>query len=358
MFLPKKVDGFDNNVKKVAAGPNHTAVITTDGDLYTFGAGRALGHGDGYHVTYLPKRVDYFKNSSLKVKDVAVGANHTIAVTENDEVWAWGAGAGDSNIFYKIFLGSVGALGQSNNSNRGVPTLIPTLKGKGPFKQVSAGYQSSFALTEKGDLYHWGKSKYGALGDGNFEDVTTPVLNSHFAELKSHEHVHIVKLRSCAYYNVAQLSNGKLISWGADYYGQTGLGRDINTEFVEEAAVPNEIVDTEYHGKKVVDFQLSEDCLMILTEDNQIYYCGMRKYGTPHRFETDNKLKVKKIAAGMNSFAILTDKNEILSQFGFAPSSRFDKERKLEVGDTHTFGNGEIVDFGGSYKTRYAIVRN
>lgn len=49
--------------------------------MYTFGVGRGLGHGEGYSISYLPKRVDYFKNSGLKVKDVAVGANHTIAVT-------------------------------------------------------------------------------------------------------------------------------------------------------------------------------------------------------------------------------------------------------------------------------------
>ena len=58
----------------------------------------------------------------------------------------------------------------------------------------------------------------------------------------------------------------------------------------------------------------------------------------------------------MNYFRI--DKNELLTQFGFAPAKRFDLEIALEVSDTHVFGNGEILDIGGPYKTRYAIVKN
>ena len=51
-------------------------------------------------------------------------------------------------MLFKKFI-ATGALGQPNNSNRGLPTVIETLKGKGPFKQVTAGYQFAFALTGK-----------------------------------------------------------------------------------------------------------------------------------------------------------------------------------------------------------------
>jgi E3 ubiquitin-protein ligase HERC2 len=36
------------NIKDVSMGPNHSAAITNDGNLYTFGCGKygKLGHGD------------------------------------------------------------------------------------------------------------------------------------------------------------------------------------------------------------------------------------------------------------------------------------------------------------------------
>lgn len=94
--VPQKIEAFDNNVAKVVMGPNHTAVITStlnfqrsflkqlflaEGELYTFGFGPALGHGQSSSVVYTPKRVEFFANSGLKVKDVAVGEHHTLALT-------------------------------------------------------------------------------------------------------------------------------------------------------------------------------------------------------------------------------------------------------------------------------------
>jgi alpha-tubulin suppressor-like RCC1 family protein len=46
---PKLVEGFDGNVADFVMGPTHSALITTDGELYTFGSGKngALGHNNG-----------------------------------------------------------------------------------------------------------------------------------------------------------------------------------------------------------------------------------------------------------------------------------------------------------------------
>lgn len=99
----------------------------------------------------------------------------------------------------------------------------------------------------------------------------------------------------------------------------------------------------------------------------------MRANAIPFKYETGNKLKIKKIAAGKKSFGVVSgtvlifngyymsyfvDKNELLSQFGFAPAKSFDTEMALDIADAHTFGSGEVLDIGGSYNTRFAIVKN
>lgn len=48
--IPQKIDTpLDAEVQKIVMGPNHSAIITEKGSLYTFGYDRfgCLGHNDG-----------------------------------------------------------------------------------------------------------------------------------------------------------------------------------------------------------------------------------------------------------------------------------------------------------------------
>lgn len=58
-------------------------IYIDDGQLYTFGSGKfgALGHNDGEKNHTTPKLVEFFSKNKLKVKQVALGENHTIALT-------------------------------------------------------------------------------------------------------------------------------------------------------------------------------------------------------------------------------------------------------------------------------------
>lgn len=83
LTLPKKLTEFQGNVVKAVMGLNHSAIITEDGKLYTFGSGGygCLGHNDGDTNHILPKEVEFFAKNKLKVIDVALGENHTLALT-------------------------------------------------------------------------------------------------------------------------------------------------------------------------------------------------------------------------------------------------------------------------------------
>lgn len=107
-------------------GPYHTAVITADGSLFTFGYGKygALGHDSTFNSFYEPKQVDFFKTKNLKVKDVACGEHHTIAVTENGEVYSWGYGGTWDCTVRDYLLPRSGALGSGNNKHRFVPESV------------------------------------------------------------------------------------------------------------------------------------------------------------------------------------------------------------------------------------------
>lgn len=72
--LPKRIESFDNiNVKELRCGLRHSAVISEQGELYTFGNGNwgVLGHGNEQKLSFNnPKLVEGLAKANVKVKDV------------------------------------------------------------------------------------------------------------------------------------------------------------------------------------------------------------------------------------------------------------------------------------------------
>lgn len=55
------------------------------------------------------------------------------------------------------------------------PRMIEALRGKVIVK-VAAGGAHSAAITDQGELYTWGKGRYGRLGHGDSDDQMRPKL--------------------------------------------------------------------------------------------------------------------------------------------------------------------------------------
>ena len=82
-YVPRTVDALvlvGKQVVQVAAGGNHTAVVTSEGEVFTFGAGGdgQLGHGRQLGE-YWPRRVDALVGK--QVVRVAAGGNHTVVLS-------------------------------------------------------------------------------------------------------------------------------------------------------------------------------------------------------------------------------------------------------------------------------------
>ncbi len=100
---PTQLNFFnDKNPKQVFTGTRHHGVITEDGNLYTFGDAYkgVLGHGNDLKISYrTPKLVQYFAKNKIKVKKIFFGDAHSLALSEDGDLYSWGYGGKLRGIF-------------------------------------------------------------------------------------------------------------------------------------------------------------------------------------------------------------------------------------------------------------------
>lgn len=94
VLRPKYIDALASvRCVCVSAGELHSAVVTSDGDVYTFGDGFCgqLGHADK-RPQVEPKQVTTGGLEDECVASISCGARHTVAITEDGEAFSWGLG--------------------------------------------------------------------------------------------------------------------------------------------------------------------------------------------------------------------------------------------------------------------------
>eukprot|EP00743_Colponemidia_sp_Colp-15_P002521 GILK01002733.1.p1 GENE.GILK01002733.1~~GILK01002733.1.p1 ORF type:complete len:871 (-),score=95.60 GILK01002733.1:101-2677(-) len=139
------------------------------------------------------------------IHQTANGKHHALILTAKGEVWVMGGG-------------SFGVAGLGGAASTDVPTIVHTLKERF-IKQVACGHFHSLALTDKGDLYAWGRGTSGQLGVRKGSDVeTVPRFLNCFSGIA-------IQAVACgAAHSLALSEDGRVFSWGEGTSGQLGYG--------------------------------------------------------------------------------------------------------------------------------------
>ena len=86
-----KLCSWNINIAEIACGLDHCALVTTEGHVYTFGSNQngKLGLGQStYSKPVAPSLVEAL--AQVVIKTVSCGQEHTAAVTEDGAVYTWG----------------------------------------------------------------------------------------------------------------------------------------------------------------------------------------------------------------------------------------------------------------------------
>jgi alpha-tubulin suppressor-like RCC1 family protein len=148
---PLEGDRCSGSAVAVAAATHHSLVVTSKGHLYAFGLGKGgrLGTGNENHCP-LPVRI---LGALEKRQVVAVSAaeNHSLCVTSDGSVFAWG-----QNGFGQLGIPKT-ASSSASSEQKFLPQRVEALR-QSFMVMVAAGDRHSMALSRNGEVYTWGKT--------------------------------------------------------------------------------------------------------------------------------------------------------------------------------------------------------
>jgi E3 ubiquitin-protein ligase HERC1 len=221
---PKQVLGSlaGKTVVQVSAGYRHSAAVTADGLLFTWGEGDfgRLGHGDS-QFRFVPTLV-----KDILVGSVTCGAHHTLALSTDEKV-VWSFGAGDH-----------GKLGHGDTARHYRPKIVEGLQGLDILKVV-AGNQVSMALTKCGEVWAWGSGTCLGLGSAEAASLA-PQLIEDFID------IFIVDISIGDSHCLALSQDCTVYAWGVNTMGQCGQGH-ANSPIVRPVRVKHGLEDVSIH---------------------------------------------------------------------------------------------------------------
>lgn len=275
----------DIGVVHVSVGGMHTAVLTHDNKIYTWGVNDqgALGRDTTWEGGL--RDIDDDKSDDSSDSDEDTGLNPkestpglvdvsglpanivwtqlacsdsaTFALTDEGDVYGWGTFRSNEGIFgfnTKVLI-----------QHR--PTLIPDLK---KITALAAGSNHILALDSKHCVFAWGSGQQNQLGRRILERTKmNSLVPTQFGLPKK-----MVGIGAGAYHSFAIHENGDVYSWGLNSFGETGIAKDIGDGGEADVHHPTIIESLRQFRGKVTHIEGGAHHTVAVTDANELLVWG------------------------------------------------------------------------------------
>lgn len=238
------------NIVQIAGGSGHTLILDNNGHVYSCGL-NSKGQLGCSEETLKFELIDILKE--FKIVQISCGWDFSAAVSECGKLFVWG-----NNAYTQLGLGK-------SITCTGIPSRLQvSQKLATGFQEISCGLRHMAVITKENGLLVAGTGSKGQLGLGNNYNDNNYLSITKVPDLED------VKSVACGqHHTLALKTDGTVLSWGDNKYGQVGLSTDIPT-----ALVPSSIL---------IDSTLKEvhagwTHSAALTSDGEIYLWGRNSY--------------------------------------------------------------------------------
>ncbi|KAG8370436.1 hypothetical protein BUALT_Bualt14G0116600 [Buddleja alternifolia] len=294
------------DVHQIGCGVRHAALVTRQGEVFTWGeeSGGRLGHGIEKDFSR-PRLVDFLAVTNIDF--VACGEFHTCALSTSGDLYTWGDGTHNA-----------GLLGHGNDVSHWIPKRV-----SGPLEglqvlSIACGTWHSALATSSGKLFTFGDGMFGALGHGNRESVQYPKEIESLSGLKaiavSCGVWHTAAIIEVTNQSGANACSRKLFTWGDGDKNRLGHG---NKETYLLPTCVSALIDYNIH-----QIACGHNITVALTTSGHVFTMGSNTYGQLGCPQSNGKSPslvqdrlvgefVEQITCGAHHVAVLTTRSEV-----------------------------------------------
>jgi alpha-tubulin suppressor-like RCC1 family protein len=332
-YKPKQLSASIDSVKAISIGKYHCGLVTTCGELYTYGNNKYkhLTH----QTTTVPQKVNV-----LPAAQVQCGDDFTLALTNNGNVYSWGS-SGSKSWWAKIF-GSRHCLGVNTKEDILIPQYIEIDE---EILEIACGSNHCLALG-KFNLYCWGFNDYGQVGPEKLLGcVPIPKPLKFFTEIQEQ----VTKIFAGENTSAALTDKGRLYVWGSNKNFQLGL--NLNTDF---EPVPVLVPLSDIYSVK--DLYIGQNSIILITHTHDIYVAGLKYWKKFQKFLIPAEMEPLQVLCGEDYFAVLCKDNRIAYYGGiFSLDPGFDELPDKVYVSEYDYIPGNIKRIEGKYAYLAAI---
>eukprot|EP00750_Incisomonas_marina_P032758 INCI9339.1.p1 GENE.INCI9339.1~~INCI9339.1.p1 ORF type:complete len:1016 (-),score=164.65 INCI9339.1:2443-5490(-) len=296
-------DDETREVVSLSVSSLHTLLVTGDGVVWTCGSNEFGQLGRSGQSTRILRPLE---SLTQRIVQVCAGDRFSFARSDTGRLFSWG-------------VNETGQLGQGHRDIVLKPRPVKDIPGNCPVRKVACGAQHVLAVGNAGELFVWGSSRFGQLGNGTYASSSTPLLckfltndgvkdiacgdghcvvlsgrNSlhtwglnNFGQLGLGDHTNrlrpaevtqlrvakLVQIEAGSFHNVGITALGLVFTWGQGHRGQLGVGTDA------PRSQPRPVVIEALRHTKIAAAAAGLAHTFFLSENRRLYVCGDNSNG-------------------------------------------------------------------------------